>query len=291
MTLVFAAVLLLACSTHASGSGRRLSDGDGVVASDKQLPPVRQSVKTLGPALGAYSFMAALMDGNETWCGGTLIRSKAVLTAAHCLDNEDGTYWRPSSVRIGWADLRYRQTGDEQISVKRIIVHPSYKRAPEVTEYGSDFAILVLERRSKKRPITLSRPGSKLKAGAWVWAAGYSNMGKKYGTTANWFWTQVNSPKTCVRKYREIAGGKLRESTRTICTGGQNGRHEGVCSGDSGGPLIYGDDPGPYIQVGVLSWGLGPSPCAPGAVGVNWWASLLYPPHRKWLARKLKKLG
>lgn len=76
MTLVFAAVLLLACSTHASGSGRRLSDGDGVVASDKQLPPVRQSVKTLGPALGAYSFMAALMDGNETWCGGTLIRSK-----------------------------------------------------------------------------------------------------------------------------------------------------------------------------------------------------------------------
>lgn len=110
---------------------------------------------------------------------------QAVLTAAHCLDNEDGTYWRPSSVRIGWADLRYRQTGDEQISVKRIIVHPSYKRAPEVTEYGSDFAILVLERRSKKRPITLSRPGSKLKAGAWVWAAGYRWGTRLFGVASS----------------------------------------------------------------------------------------------------------
>lgn len=37
-----------------------------------------------------------------------------------------------------------------------------------------------------------------------------------------------------------------------ICAGEQN---IGACYGDSGGPLIYHDENGQHIQIGIVSWG------------------------------------
>jgi len=56
----------------------------------------------------------------------------------------------------------------------------------------------------------------------------------------------------------------------------------------AGSPVVLGDQP-PYILLGQLSSGAGPSPCAPGEV--NWWASLLDPGHQRWLRTELRKLG
>lgn len=44
------------------------------------------------------------------------------------------------------------------------------------------------------------------------------------------------------------------------------------------------------MQLGVLSWGTGPSPCAPGPGEINAWASLLAPTNRDWLDRELAAL-
>ena len=77
------------------------------------------------------------------------------------------------------------------------------------------------------------------------------------------------------------AAAQQQLTDETICTAGQAST-EGVCRGDSGGPLLYGDQE-PYLLLGALSWGTGPSPCAPGPSHVNAWASLLAPAHRDWL--------
>lgn len=53
---------------------------------------------------------------------------------------------------------------------------------------------------------------------------------------------------------------------------------------------MYGEK-APHTLVGVLSWGTGPSPCAPGTQEINAWASLLAPPHQAWLTQELALLG
>ena len=71
------------------------------------------------------------------WCGGSLITSKTVLTAAHCT-----TFFSASQIRVvvGEHDLDDVSDGQEMVTVQEKIEHPDYERI----SYESDFAMLVL---------------------------------------------------------------------------------------------------------------------------------------------------
>lgn len=45
----------------------------------------------------------------------------------------------------------------------------------------------------------------------------------------------------------------------------------------AGGPLVLGEDTETLTLAGVLSWGTGASPCAPGSQEINVWASMIDP--------------
>lgn len=91
--------------------------------------------------LGEYPSFAALGYASEEVgqdvefkCGGILITTRHVLTAAHCMFPEF-----PSVVRLGTVDLR----GDtyQQIAVARVEKHPAFKPASKI----NDIAIVILE--------------------------------------------------------------------------------------------------------------------------------------------------
>merc|ERR1711976_577730 len=71
-----------------------------------------------------YPWMAAIMDGtgSSQFCGGTLVASKYVISAAHCMFyDQAGTQPRPAndvSVRIGEHDLS--TTGETTLPEKTI---------------------------------------------------------------------------------------------------------------------------------------------------------------------------
>lgn len=49
------------------------------------------------------------------------------------------------------------------------------------------------------------------------------------------------------------------------------------CPAAAGGPLVLGEEADSLMLMGVLSWGTGDSPCAPGSYEINAWASMLDP--------------
>ena len=71
-------------------------------------------------------------------CGGSVIESNLVLTAAHCLYNQDSTNLR--SV-FGTGDLSLAGSYRTERKIKKIILHPKYKHG----ESYYDVAVAVLE--------------------------------------------------------------------------------------------------------------------------------------------------
>lgn len=110
---------------------------------DATTPLIVGGVKTKN---GEYPHMAALgwvgLDGTlEFKCGGSLISSKFVLTAAHCARSDGAS---PSVIRLGDQNLRSRNDGltEVDISIAEFIKHESYRKS----SYYNDIAVVRMSR-------------------------------------------------------------------------------------------------------------------------------------------------
>ncbi|CAH2057495.1 unnamed protein product, partial [Iphiclides podalirius] len=79
-----------------------------------------------------FPFMAALLMNGQLWCGGAIIVSDAILTAAHCLQ-------LMLTVRVGSSNAT---SGGELYRVTDLFFHPNYK--PNTLEFN--FAVVKLHK-------------------------------------------------------------------------------------------------------------------------------------------------
>ena len=89
-----------------------------------------------------YSNTSAENDNSFGQCRGTILASRYIITAAHCVTRKDGTALDPDQVVVvpGYYDHR------KLVSVSNVTVHEGYKKSERI-EKQNDIAILELATR------------------------------------------------------------------------------------------------------------------------------------------------
>ncbi|KAF5300958.1 hypothetical protein FQA39_LY10928 [Lamprigera yunnana] len=208
---------------------------------------------------GRWPWMAAIfLHGNrrtEFWCGGALITSKHILTAAHCTkDSQQRPFAaRQFTVRLGDVDLKREDEPSAPVTFKisEVRAHSRFSRVG----FYNDIAILVLERpaRKSKYVIPLCLPPPQLRnekfAGQRTTVVGWGTTyyGGKESTIQRQAILPVWRNEDCDDAYFQPI------TSNFICAGYSHGGTD-ACQGDSGGPLMILWDTR-WIQVGVVSFG------------------------------------
>ena len=201
------------------------------------------------------------------FCAGTLTTPTTVVTAAHCIvDQETGTLRQPGSIVIG-VGASLKDPTLRIVRVTQATPSPDYIRKTA----GNDIAVLTLAEPVTSiaglPPVSPQEAVALTAVGAPVTTAGWGNTsttGKAYPETFRIGRLVVFPDGACGQGESYSVNGitfkgfTAREADARImlCAAGvaPSGGTIDACQGDSGGPLVAGTDAAARL-VGVVSWG------------------------------------
>lgn len=204
-------------------------------------------------AAGEFPFVVAIEGsdapaGLDQFCGGSLISTTRVLTAAHCVDDAI-----PSEIAV-LVGTHLLDSGGQQIAVDEIHVHRGWD--PDTSR--NDLAVLDLS-----APVTLStnvapiptprRNQNVAPAGTLSTVVGWGRTAEAPGGSFPSYLLKAGFPiladSGCSAYGLDFHGPTM------LCAGVLAGGTD-ACQGDSGGPLSTVSS-GTTYQVGIVSWGIG----------------------------------
>ncbi|XP_060722500.1 serine protease 56 [Tachysurus vachellii] len=200
---------------------------------------------------GSWPWIVNLQLNGALMCGGVLLDSSWVLTAAHCFaGSQSEHYW---TAVVGEFDITKADPDEQVMKVNRIITHPKFNP----NTFNNDIALVELS-----SPVVLSErvmpvclpSDPEPPPGAPCLVAGWGSLYED-GPAADVVMEAIVpllSQNTC-----KIALGKQLLTSTMFCAGYLSGGIDS-CQGDSGGPLILQDlTSGRFQLYGVTSWGEG----------------------------------
>ncbi|XP_072493834.1 serine protease 42-like [Notamacropus eugenii] len=220
-----------------------------------QYDPFKKVINGHVAPASKWPWQVSLQAGQQHICGGALINTEWVLTAAHCIMwNYDYT------VKLG--DMSYYTSKNSiVVDVKDIIIHPSYS---ELIVVKNDIALVRLKSpvnlTQKIQPICLPSNKLYLKNGTRCWVAGWGRTEENKDDShplvlleTDLYIVETKQCNKMLRKFLFISVFKSIIDQKVLCAYHPTGKD--TCQGDSGGPLACEVGEHTWVQVGIVSWG------------------------------------
>jgi V8-like Glu-specific endopeptidase len=206
----------------------------------------------------SYAMHLRYQSSDNSWhyagCGGTLISSCHVLTAAHCVANgraglPDGVYINAYRPFEGNANAPFHFS-----EVSRVHVHPDFNDDGNI----NDVAVVTMKTCANTNTFPIMRVAdldfmTNVQNEDEVSVSGLGRLSSSNPDLVDQIQrveVEFIDTNTCDDYY----SGKIKEDM--ICAGVPNGGRDS-CQGDSGGPLFMDQNDASQVQIGIVSWGSG----------------------------------
>lgn len=215
LMFTISALALSACAATGGPDGEDDTDG-------RRGNPIVNGQET-----NDYPGTGMLLQGNFSFCTGTLVAPRTVITAAHCVDGQD-----PKGFTFGFGPSQDQV--EAQVGVVSAVQHPQWDSQNLV----NDVAVLTLDQDAPVAPVAMNPSMDQSWIGKKVTLVGYGVTDGPSQTGGG------------TKRMVTVTVDKVEATTLGYTT--TNG--ETACNGDSGGPA-YLEEGGQLLVAGITSYG------------------------------------
>uniref|UniRef100_A0A8C9R3X5 Transmembrane protease serine 5 n=1 Tax=Scleropages formosus TaxID=113540 RepID=A0A8C9R3X5_SCLFO len=205
--------------------------------------------------LGRWPWQVSLYYSNRHTCGGALITSRWVVTAAHCVHN----YRLPQvSSWVVYAGIVTRSSAKVAQHSGHVVEKIVYNKNYNHKTHDNDIALMKLKTplnfTDAVKPVCLPKYSRDLPGGTQCWISGWGYTSPDDVHIPDTL-REAPVPLISTKKCNSSCMYNGEITARMLCAGYTEGKMD-ACQGDSGGPLVCQDE-NVWRLVGVVSWGTG----------------------------------